>query len=283
MSAKVPVRFLGIALVSLATLVLELTLTRLFSATMFYHFAFLAISLALFGSGASGVALYVTRPSLDEARTPRLLAAFSALFAVSTVVALVVILSHPLNPAAPGPKTLGSLAWIYGAAALPFFFSGCVITLAITVWAREISRLYLYDLAGAAGGCLLLVPTLGLLGAIDTVLAVAVVALLGGLLLSGKRWLLPLAAVALALVPLNRATGTLALSESKGLSEQGILFSRWNSFSRVTVVQPEDPDRQLIFIDSDAATVIYRDGSNLERQPELRDRVEGLAYHLGGR
>ena len=60
------VRFLGVALVSLATLVLELTLTRLFSATMFYHFAFLAISLALFGSGASGVFLYVLRPRLDE-------------------------------------------------------------------------------------------------------------------------------------------------------------------------------------------------------------------------
>ena len=57
MSARLSVRFLGLALVSLATLVLELTLTRLFSATMFYHFAFLAVSLALFGSGASGVAV----------------------------------------------------------------------------------------------------------------------------------------------------------------------------------------------------------------------------------
>ena len=68
-----PVRFLGVALVSLATLALELTLTRLFSATMFYHFAFLAISLALFGSGASGVFLYVLRPRLDRSgrRAPR--------------------------------------------------------------------------------------------------------------------------------------------------------------------------------------------------------------------
>ncbi len=283
LSTRVPVRFLGVALVSLATLMLELTLTRLFSATMFYHFAFLAISLALFGSGASGVFLYVVRPRLDQARTPLLLGVSSALFAATTIVALVVILKHPLSPAAPGLKTLGSLAWIYGAAALPFFFSGCVITLAIIAWAPEISRLYLFDLAGAAAGCLLLVPALGLLGAIDTVLATAALAVLGGLLLSQKRWLLPLAALAIALVPLNRATGLLALSESKGLSEQGMLFSRWNSFSRVTVVQPEDPDRQLIFIDSDAATVIYRDGSDLERHPELRDRVEGLAYHLGGR
>src|SRR5512145_1290679 len=123
-------RFLGVALVSLATLVLELTLTRLFSATMFYHFAFLAISLALFGSGASGVMLYVLRPRLERPGAPaiaRLLAWACALFAVSTVLALAVILSHPLNPAAPSLGTLASLAWIYGAAAMPFFFSGCVV------------------------------------------------------------------------------------------------------------------------------------------------------------
>src|SRR5512139_212673 len=141
-----PIRFPGVALVSLATLVLELTLTRLFSATMFYHFAFLAISLALFGSGASGVFLYVLRPRRDEAHAARLLALGSALFAVASVVALLVILSHPLSPVTPGLSTLRSLAWIYGAAALPFFFSGCVITYAITLWAREISRLYLFDL-----------------------------------------------------------------------------------------------------------------------------------------
>jgi predicted membrane-bound spermidine synthase len=276
-------RFLGVAVMSLATLVLELTLTRLFSATMFYHFAFLAISLALFGSGASGVFLYVAQPRLDEERTRHLLAAASALFGASTVLALAVILAHPLSPAAPGLSTLASLAWIYGAAALPFFFSGCVITLAITAWAREMSRLYLYDLAGAAAGCLLLVPALATLGAIDTVLAAAALAVLGGLLLSGRRWLVPLLLLAAALVPWNRAIGTLALRESKGLTEQGLLFSRWNSFSRVTVVQPEDPDRQLIFIDSDAATVIYRDGSDPARHPGLRDRVEGLAHHLGGR
>ena len=296
MSARLSVRFLGLALVSLATLVLELTLTRLFSATMFYHFAFLAISLALFGSGASGVFLYVLRPRLEglaaspgERQDPRpdpfsrLVAVFCALFAATTVLALAVILSHPLNPAAPGLGTLASLAWIYGAAALPFFFSGCVVTLAITAWAAQISRLYLYDLAGAAAGCLLLVPLLGLLGAIDTVLVVAVLALLGGLLLSRERFLLPLLAIAIALVPVNRASSWLALRESKGLSEQGLLFSRWNSFSRVTVVQPEDADRQLIFIDSDAATVIYRDGSDNRRHAALRDRIEGLAYHLGRR
>ena len=37
------------ALTTLATLLLELSLTRIFSVVFYYHFAFLAISIALFG------------------------------------------------------------------------------------------------------------------------------------------------------------------------------------------------------------------------------------------
>jgi len=273
----------GVGLVSLATLMLELTLTRLFSATMFYHFAFLAISLALFGSGASGILLYAWQPRRDVATTSRLFALSSALFAATAVVALLVVLSHPISPIRPGLATLGSLAWIYGASALPFFFSGCVITLAISRWSHEISRLYLFDLGGAAFGCLLLVPTLAWLGAIDTVLLVAALAAAGGLLVSGRRFLLVVLGLALALLAFNRTTGKVALREAKGLSEEGVIFSRWNSFSRVTVTRTPDPDRLLIFIDSDAATILHRDASDVVRQQGMRDRIEALPYHLGGR
>jgi predicted membrane-bound spermidine synthase len=269
--------------VSLATLMLELTLTRLFSATMFYHFAFLAISLALFGSGASGVFLYLARPRLDEQRTARLMAGACALFAASTVAALFVILGHPLSPFSPGLGILLSLAWIYGAAALPFFFAGSVITLAISAWTREINRVYLFDLAGAALGCLLLVPALGTLGAIDTVLLVALLAALAGFLLSGRRAMLALVALAAVLVAWNRAAPFIELREAKGLSEDPVVFSRWNSFSRVTVTSTPDPDRLLLYIDADAATIIHKDASDLQRHAAERDRIESLAYQAGHR
>src|SRR5437763_10590119 len=55
-----------IALVSFASLLLELGLTRLFSVVLFYHFAFLAISVALFGLGAGGVFAYVRKPWLEQ-------------------------------------------------------------------------------------------------------------------------------------------------------------------------------------------------------------------------
>ena len=52
----------------------ELALTRIFSVVMYYHFAFLAISIALFGLSASGVFAYVARRRLDRYPTGALLA-----------------------------------------------------------------------------------------------------------------------------------------------------------------------------------------------------------------
>src|SRR6185503_6726500 len=173
--------FWGIALITLSVLMLELSLTRLFSATMYYHFAFMAISLALFGSGASGVFVYIVQRGFKPERTGQWLSAAAMLFALSNLFSLYVILSNPLT-FETGPENYYRLARIYGAAALPFFFAGCAVTLAITRLAREISKLYLFDLAGAALGCLLLIPVLNTIGAINIVLLVSSVGAVAGVL-----------------------------------------------------------------------------------------------------
>src|SRR6058998_3483975 len=140
--------FAGVALVSLSVLMLELALTRLFSATMYYHFAFLAVSLALFGSGASGVFVYLLQRRVDL-RGGGWLSLGAALFAGTTVLALLVILGNPL-PTELGATLYRRLLVVYAAASLPFFFAGCAITLAIARLAADIGRLYLFDLTGAA-------------------------------------------------------------------------------------------------------------------------------------
>src|ERR1700730_19098442 len=75
-STEVPERTLlaGLGLTSFAALLLELSLTRLFSVVLFYHFAFLAISIALLGLGAGGVFAYLLKAKLS-ARGTRWLAA----------------------------------------------------------------------------------------------------------------------------------------------------------------------------------------------------------------
>ena len=59
----------------------ELALTRIFSVVMYYHFAFLAISIALFGLSASGVYAYLRRRRLDRQPTESLLASRSLIYA----------------------------------------------------------------------------------------------------------------------------------------------------------------------------------------------------------
>ena len=63
----------GVAVSSFAALLLELALTRLFSVVLFYHFAFLAISIALLGLGSGGVFAYLGKSWLGRFSTRTLL------------------------------------------------------------------------------------------------------------------------------------------------------------------------------------------------------------------
>ena len=51
--------YAGIFMVALATLMYEIILTRIFSVTMFYHFAFMAISIAMFGMSVGAIVVYL--------------------------------------------------------------------------------------------------------------------------------------------------------------------------------------------------------------------------------
>src|SRR6266545_4411655 len=291
----------GIALVSLAVLLLQLTLTRLFSATMYYHFAFLAIALALFGSGAGGVLVYALGSRLRGVSTPRALQTAALLFAATVFLALLVILRNPFSPVDPPAVTLRRLTLVYGTTALPFLFAGTAISLAVARFARWMSRLYVFDLGGAAGGCLLVIPLLDRLGAVDTVLLSAVLAWTAALVFAGERdssapggshrrgkWAL-LGVVGLGAVGLlafNRWTERLVIRQAKGLDEaRHVLFEKWNSFSRVTVWGSLAESMVLIMIDADAGTLLLRDPRVFDPSAWLTGRVEALAYHLrpGGR
>ncbi len=157
--------YLGLGFTTLATLILELSLTRIFSVVFYYHFAFLAISIALFGLGAGGVFSYVVAawPGNLYAKLGTLGLANS----VCVVASLWFILSRTGDP-----SNL-TLALVYFASALPFFLSGTVVSLAISEAMDRVDRAYFLDLAGAASGCLMLIPFLHLFGGPNTVIAAA--------------------------------------------------------------------------------------------------------------
>src|SRR5438105_513112 len=96
---QIPQRVLlaGIALCSFSALLLELALTRLFSVVLFYHFAFLAISIALLGLGAGGVFAYLAKNWLRRFSTRRLVSSLCAINAILIPIVLEVVLHVPVS------------------------------------------------------------------------------------------------------------------------------------------------------------------------------------------
>src|SRR5438445_10531094 len=86
----------GVALSSFAALLLELALTRLFSVVLFYHFAFLAISIALLGLGAGGVFAYLAKARLAKYPTRSFASALCTANSLVVVAVLEVVLHVPV-------------------------------------------------------------------------------------------------------------------------------------------------------------------------------------------
>ncbi len=152
--APTSVLFRGVFLVAVATLLCEITLIRVLSFTIWYHFAYVVISTALLGFGASGT-LIAVRPEIGAKDLRSTSAWYCILAAVSTVGALAFISLVPLHPMeifVRPSQALTLLAYqIIGT--LPFFFSGIVISLALRAAAERVDRLYFWDLLGASVGC----------------------------------------------------------------------------------------------------------------------------------
>src|SRR6476646_3706183 len=113
----------GMALCSFAALLLELALTRLFSVVLFYHFAFLAISIALLGLGAGGVFAYLLKNRLAQVATRTLASRLCMANAALIVVVLEVVLHVPVALNVSGRNFL-HLTVLYLAAAVLFFITG---------------------------------------------------------------------------------------------------------------------------------------------------------------
>jgi hypothetical protein len=268
-------------------LMTEPALTRIFSVVIYYHFAFLAISIALFGLSASGVFAYIAGRRLDRYTTSGLLATQAVVYAAATVIALfaLVRLRVGLNYT---PQNLRLMLTIYALAALPFFTGGLVITQAISRFASRINSVYAADLTGAAAGCLVLIPLLDRLGAPGVVLSAAAGALIAAVLFaSAATWrrFATGGAVMMSALIAGQASGVAVfdVTDTKGHTKDHILFSKWNSFSRIGVYERTHgdwslsytykgalPDTRYMDIDSAASTPISEAGSGLASVQYLR-------------
>jgi hypothetical protein len=173
--------FAGLFLVTLSTLTYQLLLTRTFSVTMYYHFAFVAISVTMFGMAVGALAVFLRPTLFVPERVSRHLAIASAAFAVAIVLSY---LTHLAIPFLIEPSLVSAYAnaLTYAALSVPFICGGVVVSLALTRFPAQVSALYAADLAGAALGCIVVGPVLRLADAPTAVLATSAVSALAALL-----------------------------------------------------------------------------------------------------
>ncbi|MDH4271617.1 MAG: hypothetical protein OEW18_06540, partial [Candidatus Aminicenantes bacterium] len=221
-------------------------LTRIFSVTMWYHFAFMAISVAMFGMTVGAICVYLLPKVFTEERAPAQLSLTSLLFSLTVVASFLIHIRLPQVPL-DSFRALFTLVATFGIVSVPFIFSGMCVCLALTKFPRQVSKLYAADLAGAATGCLLLMILLKVIDGPTAVVAVACVAAFGALLFATDIRRPALSRVAalfgilfLALTIANaflaaRQRPLFSLEWVKGQRESKPVFEKWNTFSRVRI------------------------------------------------
>jgi len=306
--------YLGVFLVSMATLMYEVLLTRIFSVTTWYHFAFLCISVAMFGMTLGAILVYLKPAVFSPEKTQRCLAVGALAFGVLSVTAILVHLLCPL--VCPGVDA-ATVIMIGLGVALPFLLaaftaSGISIALALTRFPGKINFMYAADLVGAACGCLFVVMLLRFVDPIAVVLILAAVSSLAGILFltgAGERKLLSATGAAFVVFALVAIVQVYSFEQhaplfevrwSKGFKDFPNLYERWNSFSRIRVLGDKQaaayPDayglspkvsdslrvKSLVLdIDGGAATTILNfDGKDLTPHAYLADEIAEFAHHL---
>src|SRR5918995_4605954 len=148
-------RLLAVGLVSAGVLAYEVLLARLFSIVQWYHFAYMVISIALLGYGASGAFLALVRHRL-EARASVAFGIFAALFGIAAVACFALAERLPFNALVLiwDPDQLLYLGALYAILFVPFFCGAACVGLALACFAEPVGRIYRADLLGAGIGAL---------------------------------------------------------------------------------------------------------------------------------
>jgi hypothetical protein len=179
----------GVVATSAAGIVFEIALTRVFAIAQFYHFAYLAVSLALLGFGASGSALYAF-PRLGSGG-PRRWAGLAVGQSLATIGAYCMANWLPFDSFAIAwdRVQIFYLVVYYLALAVPFFFGGLII--AVFLAGRGLDRpvpshrVYAASLSGSGAGAALALVGIDRLGGEATIVLSAAMAMIGALSFAG--------------------------------------------------------------------------------------------------
>lgn len=289
----------SVGIIAASMLLVELLVTRLFSALMFYHYSFFAVSIVMTGlTVGSLLSALLLRRATDDSVRQRHLPISALVFVAGSVAATFFFKGFAhwtySDHWAEGDTTdwlkIGALACAYlpGLTAAGYFLGS-----AFAWWKQDIARLYAWDLvaAGAAvavaiyvmrlwqGPAAMLVPALG-----GTFCAM--------LLARGFLRGLALASALVILIPVvwaplrDKPLLSLGVTSSIRGGVESVLYDRWNEHSRVIAHGSMDEPALWMIIDKDAATISLRIPPREEGQPpplgeEFRQGLVSAYFNIG--
>lgn len=279
-----PFYFAGIFLISLATLLLEFSMTRVLSVSLWYHFAFMIISIAMLGFGVSGV-FYSLSKKTGNIKTGKLLTLLAMCFGISVIVCFLIINLIPFDPFSLFTDTVQFvyLPLYYLLITIPFFFSGMTISVLLTRYKSEVSKLYFFDSLGAGLSCFAFVLLMPGFGGNGIIVFIAGFGFLASVLFGFKEHkVLVLISFVLMCIGFsflidkdNRLPIRVTENKIYGNyihSRQDLkVFSGWNTISKIDVMKEEEPsadgyDVNLAIIDEGNSTTNI---PNVKRLPPL--------------
>jgi predicted membrane-bound spermidine synthase len=280
----------GIFLISFSSLMLQVTITRIFSVTLYYHYAFVTVSVALFGWGLGGLFLHF-QGKKKVTDTSLVIATYGSLiFAISIQIYLWIIVTLALP--------ISFFVVYYILSMIPFFLGGISSAAIFRNFAGKANKLYFADLIGASLGSLLVEPVINPLGPGSTILILGVTASLASLFLSlatQRKRLISLSLIGLTITATVFTASALLGNANSLNSPTKSMFAhirmhnltidstKWNSFSRVDVVTgwPDAPyNLAMIYIDADAGTEITKWDGSIQNGQFLKDTIDFLPYNL---
>ncbi|MGB9695814.1 MAG: hypothetical protein ACP5P3_02005 [Ignavibacteria bacterium] len=263
---------IGLLMISLSVLSLEFTYVRIMSVSLWYHFAFMIISVALLGLGISGVTLSIFK-KMSDWNLDMFLYINSVLFSVSILFGFVITNKIPLDPFSLFTDNYQFiyLPLYYLLLTLPFLFAGMVISRLIYSFQKDISKIYFFDLIGAGMSSVFFVLLVKAAGGNGMIFAITMCGLLSAAVFGyRKSKLLSLVAFILSVLiitlfpdrdnrfEINSSPNKIYANYIKARPDLKI-YSEWNAFSKVDVMQEEEPspdgyDIYLAIIDNGNAT-----------------------------
>ena len=275
---------LGIFIVSLASLLHEFTLTRILSVSLWYHFAFMIISVALLGIGVSGVALSLF-PKLLQKPIDKLLTVLALIYGSSVILTFIISYYIPIDPFSLFTQKIQFviIPLYYVLITIPFFFSGLIISVLLTKFSGEVSKLYFFDLTGAGISVFAFTLLIPLTGGNGTIVFISALGFLAAMIFSFKKnntlFLLSFVLLISVFAFLIKKDDVLRIRVTPNkiyanyIAERPDLnmFSGWNTISKVDVMKEEESSSDgynvmLAIIDEGNATTNI---PNVRKMPPL--------------